>query len=155
VAIFPELAHACLDKRQAVGLEAATALLKLVKLNAQTHDRGVEILSILVEGMMDIHPDVLSQVAAVIRALDADAGPAIEQLVESYLLPEPHGAIEKMREAVSGTFKKRRQRCFDLLGKIGPPAAPALPALKEFMKSSDPWLQQQAKSCIIRIRRMG
>lgn len=153
VVAIPELAHACLDKRQAVGMEAANALIKLVKINKASHKKAVEILPILVEGLMEMQPDVVVPVAAIIRSVEADAEPAIEQLVEEYLVPEPTGTVEKIREKITGYFHKRRQRCFELLGKIGPVAAPAVPALKEFVKSEDPWLQQQAKATIIRIRR--
>lgn len=153
VVAFPELAKAVLDKRQPVGAAAANALLKLLKLNDQTRKKAVQVLPVLAEGLMEMHPEVLSQAAAIIRAMEKDAEPTIELLVEQHLLPEPQGTMEKLREKVTGQYHKHRQRCFDLLGKIGPVAAPALPALKELMKSPDPWLQQQAKSCIIRIRR--
>lgn len=153
VVAIPELARACLDQRQTVGMEAANALIKLIKINKAAQKKGVEILPILVEGLMELQPDVVVPVATIFRSAEANAKPAIEQLVEEYLLPEPTGMVEKIREKVTGHFQKRRQRCFELLGKIGPVAAPAVPALKEFVNSEDPWLQQQAKAAIIRIRR--
>jgi hypothetical protein len=149
---LPQMAYACRDKRQAVGLAAANALLKLAKGDAATRRKAADVLPILVEGLMEIHPEVIGPVANLFRLAGAEAGPAVEQLVDEHLLAEPQGTVEKLREKVTGQYHKRRQRAFELLNKMGPAGAPALPALKEFLKSEDPWAQQQAKSCIIRIR---
>lgn len=150
---LPDLARACLDKRQPVCMEAIKALVKLVKLNAASRRKILEVMPTVVHGLMDVHADAVSQLAAVIRSLGDEASPIILLLVEEYLQVEPKGAVARLREKFTGHCHKRRERCFDLLGKIGPPAAPAVPVLKELHHSEDPWLQQQAKSCIIRIRR--
>jgi hypothetical protein len=153
--VFPELAQACVDRRHAVGLKATNALLALIKINAQTRKKAVEILPILVEGLMEMQPDVVSQAAAIFRSVEQEAEPFIKRLVKEYLVPEPHGTLERMRETFTGYYEKRRRRCFELLGKIGPVAAPALPALKGFLQNEDPELQQLVRSCLIRIRRSG
>ncbi|HXG09940.1 MAG TPA: hypothetical protein VNK04_09140 [Gemmataceae bacterium] len=152
-AAFPELARACLDKRPAVSMAAATALVKLVKLTPVTRRKGVEVLPVVIKGLAELHDDTLTQLATILRSLEDEAAPLINQLVEEFLLPEPQGTMAKLREKVTGHYHKRRQRCFELLGKVGPAAEPALPTLRQFVQCSDPWLQQQAKACIIRIRR--
>ena len=131
----------------------ATALVKLVKINALTRMKMVGVLPTLVGGLMAMHPDVVSQFAAILRTLDDAADSAIEQLAEEYLTREPQGFAEQLLEKMTGRYRKRWQRCFELLGKVGPAAEPAVPVLREFLKSADPWLVQQAKGCLIRIRR--
>lgn len=153
VPTFPELAQACLDKRSNVSLEAATSMAKLLKASTAARKKALDVLPVLVNDLPKVHPEAVGQVAAVIRLLEDDAEPAIEQLVEKYLMPQPTGSWEKLREWLTGRYQKRKKICFELLGRIGPRAAPALPALKGFLTSPDPWLQKQARSCIIRIRR--
>jgi hypothetical protein len=150
---FPELAKACLDPRPVVSMQAATALVKLVRLSPTTRRRAVQVLPILVSGLPAMHADVVTQFATILRLLEDDAEATIGQLVQEHLQAEPQGLVAQMREKVTGHYRKRRQRCFELLGKVGPFAEPAVPALKEFLKSDDPWLQQQAKSSLIRILR--
>jgi hypothetical protein len=150
---FPELAHGCLDKRPAVSMEAATALVKLVKLDVRTRRKALEVLPVLVSGLPKLNPDVVGQLASIIRSLEGEAEPIIEQLVEEHLVAMPQGTLERLQEKVTGAYRKRRKLCMELLGKIGPFASPALPALKEFLHSDDPTVQNEARSCIIRIRR--
>jgi HEAT repeat protein len=126
-----------------------------------------EAVSIFQKALSDQDASVRSAAFARLKALGRDAAPAIDDLAK--LLEDPDDktrlsaaealvrigtkSLPAFEKALESTSAGTRQTVVLALGKMGPAASPALPALNQRLKDDDPKVQELAKAAIAQIER--
>jgi HEAT repeat protein len=153
------------DKAQAAAVEKAAKsedhFLRLIgawaaaKIDPENKEKLAAAAKVLVAGLLDEHEN--HRVAAARGLLELNAPEVVSKELDAAAASLSESQIDRAMDAFAALGprvvpratellkdSKRRERAMKVLGKIGPDAAPAVPALIELLKDQDPKVRTEA-----------
>lgn len=123
------------------GMYRMEAIRALMAMMPETKKHGHEIVPVLVKRLDDREPEALYWAIIALGGFGPDASPAVPSLIARLASSGPTGTYKTS----SADIRRVSARA---LGEIGPAAREALPALREALNDSHPWVRDEAEKAI-------